>query len=256
MEHRNDERWKTWLNDFPNKELFYEMERHEVIQDLLLKYARSDWATLEVGSGSGMNSAFASKFVKEAHVLDISEDALALSRKIAGLFGTKLSTIKGDIRNIPCEQKFDLVFTCGTLQYFKDEQMQIWQELIRVSKELIIVDVPYRYSPFNIRKNILIMLGKWPWGREGSFSKHELKRWVKKMNLQILELHGRELDAYARALLNIDYYLQQGYVPMFIERILSKLRPGLLKLAIQLIPQDIVIVCRKFKNERNVPQVL
>ncbi len=96
--------------------------------------------TLEAGCGSAMPSMILRKKRGDnVAVLDNSNVAINIVRKISKSKRINLIIIKGDMRRIPFRDKsFDLVWNSGTLEHFSDP-VPIIAEMKRVGKKTIII---------------------------------------------------------------------------------------------------------------------
>jgi len=126
---------------------------------------------LEVGSGTG---AFASKFAKEGaaiYLLDTSEHALYLSKKLFQTKALKAEYIKGTMFHLSFKpNSFDIIWSEGVLEHFsQDDQLQALYEMGKILKKkgTIITFHPYYYSVFyRIGYWYLNKINKWPYGKE------------------------------------------------------------------------------------------
>ena len=106
---------------------------------------------LEPGSGTGVISTHLSYRGAEVYLLDISENALKLSKKIPG-YGNNRKLIHASMFEIPfANETFDVVWNEGVLEHFSEEQqVAALREYSRVLKSsgLMVLVVPKEGSPF------------------------------------------------------------------------------------------------------------
>lgn len=91
---------------------------------------------LEAGCGTAESLVLLTKKAKKVYGIDLSNDALALSKKIfteREIPVEKYEIKKGDLNNIPyADNTFDVVFNAGVIEHFTD--LQPIKEMIRVAK--------------------------------------------------------------------------------------------------------------------------
>ena len=162
---------------------------HPIIIDVISKLNVK--SALEVGAGSGADVAELSCRDIKTVFLDSSHIAVEKFRKRY----PKIKAIQGDAFNLKFkDNSFDLVYTIGLYQYFnKKQRMQLLDELFRVSKKYVLIDVPQKFSPLLIVKNIMHIFDLWKFGNEKTFSYRELKNEIRlKINCIIISRYGRE----------------------------------------------------------------
>lgn len=241
----NNSKWKRWKENLFCKSMFYEMEHHQILQDTLLGLVDKKSVVLEAGCGSAMDLLVLTPHTKKSYGLDISPDALLLAMGVFNKFNYGFLATLGSIEKLLYKPNFfDLIFSTGVLQYFKDD-LKIVEELKRVVKKdgFVVVDVPYTWSLFTIKKKIKMMFGKWVWGKESQYSYRRLRKVFEKAGLEIVEVKGRSLDCYTNALLHLDYYLPFQW--LWFQKLMKKIRPWLKRKAYKYMPQDILIVGKK-----------
>ncbi len=126
---------------------------------------------LEAGSGIGEISIDVASDGADVHLLDISADALELSRKF--LSGRNLSAhyVLGDIFSMPFEENtFDVVWNAGVVEHFKfDDQVAALREFRRVVRPggLVITFNPNAHAKlYRWGKRIGEERGTWEFGEE------------------------------------------------------------------------------------------
>ena len=130
------------------------------IRNDLLKWARDyePKRILEVGSGSGLISAFFAKHGFEVSLLDISPIAIDIAKSTFRQMQVSGSFVVGDLFRMPFEpESFDLVWNAGVLEHFVGEdRLAALQAMANMTKKggLVIT-----YNPF--AKAAFYRLGKW-----------------------------------------------------------------------------------------------
>jgi SAM-dependent methyltransferase len=124
---------------------------------------------LEAGSGTGRVSLRLAKEGAQVTLLDLSEEALHLSRRLMTAWGVSAATVVGSLFALPFkDSQFTLVWNGGVLEHYDEaEQRQMLSEMVRVSAQWVVVMVPNRQALFyRWAKKYLEWRGKWAFGRE------------------------------------------------------------------------------------------
>lgn len=147
---------------------------------------------LEVGAGSGIDSLYLAKnYRTKSFCLDFSEESLETVKENFKKHNLKCISIKSDLRKIPYpDNYFDIVFSGGVLEHFRNP-LKVILEQKRVLKVggLLVVAVPYTYTLYTIKKQILISLDKWYTGWETQFSRRDLLNIIKKSKMKVVDIH-------------------------------------------------------------------
>lgn len=136
---------------------------------------------LEVGAGTGRDSAAFAKEGAEVYVLDFAENSLQIVnslREADPVVREHLHLVRGDAFKAPfANGTFDLVFHQGLAEHFL-KPVPLIKENFRILKPggYCLCDVPQTVHPYTIIKHILIAFGKWFAGWETQFTMSELKR--------------------------------------------------------------------------------
>jgi len=141
--------------------------------EVLQNYAADSKTTLDLGSGRGENSAMLALRGCQTTLFDWSQENLDFSRRLFTVMRRTGTFLQGDItKPLPfADNSFDMVFSCGVLEYFTDDQIKnILKEIFRVSRKRVIILVPNAYS-ICYRLGMWYMKKKktWHWGGERAF---------------------------------------------------------------------------------------
>jgi len=100
--------------------------------------------------------------------------------------------IMADIFHLPFkDDSFDIVWNEGVLEHFPEpNNIKATKEMARVSKKNVIIAVPNTTPLWIIRKYILKMIKKWPYGYEESYSVFRLKNLIESADLILDKIHG------------------------------------------------------------------
>lgn len=166
-------------------------EIYPAVTDLLFEIRRvlpdprGRWI-LEVGAGTGREGHVLAREGAHVILLDISPEALNLSRRIS----RAPAFLRADALRTPFpDGTFDLVYHQGLLEHFRDP-LPLLRENFRILKPggILLVDVPQKYHVYTLLKHALMAMGKWFAGWETEFSYGELRRVVQEAGFEIL--HG------------------------------------------------------------------
>jgi len=147
---------------------------------------------LEVGAGTGRDSLELAKAGAQVFILDYSEESLKITTELAVQAPGNLHLIQGDAFNSPFpSETFDIVFHQGLAEHFKDP-LPLLKENFRLLKKggFCLCDVPQTFHLYTVIKHILIAFNKWFAGWETQFTMGQLKRLMKKANLEIAYSYG------------------------------------------------------------------
>jgi len=135
---------------------------------------------LEVGAGTGRDSAELARLGAQVTVLDFATGSL----KIVGALRDELALqenlrlVRGDAFQAPfADGTFDLVFHQGLAEHFNDPLALIKENFRIVAPGgFCLCDVPQTFHTYTIIKHILIAMDKWFAGWETEFTMGQLKR--------------------------------------------------------------------------------
>lgn len=184
---------KEWNRVWTSKSLIkksvdYGRERftEDLYKNIFKKYITKETRLLEAGCGSSTTSLYFTPKIKEFVGLDISEEALRISRQKAkekGIHNARF--VKGDCFKMPFkDNSFDIVWSQGLLEHF-DNSKDILKEKMRVCKRggIIITSVPAKWSCHKVwymltRPSLLRRF--WPWTEQAFFTKDMLNSLIDK----------------------------------------------------------------------------
>ncbi len=128
---------------------------------------------LDLGSGRGEHAAVLALNGRRPTLLDWSKENLDFSEQVFDALGVYGHFCQADMTNsLPFESNsFDVVFSCGVLEFFADETVEaILEEALRVSKKRIILMVPNALCiPYLVGKWYMQRARVWRWGGEHPF---------------------------------------------------------------------------------------
>lgn len=153
----------------------------------LKKYVNKNTKLLEVGCGTSSLSLQLCSYIKKFTGLDISEEALRISKRNADYLKVKNANfVKGSCFKTPFkDNSYDIVWSQGLIEHF-DDPLSIVKEHVRVCKKngYTLVSVPYDKSYmklWHIMTRPKIFQRFWPWTDCDFYSKEMLKSIAEKI---------------------------------------------------------------------------
>jgi len=181
---------EIWNKVYSNFDNFNPVDQafYDRLTNILTSEIGDSSSILEVGSGSGMLVSFFQKLGLFSVGMDRSMMPLNVAKS---KFGAS-NLISGDMFQIPFKSNsFDVVWNEGVLEHFKEPtNLAACKEMSRVSKNLVIIAVPNRYTVWPIRKTLLKAVKKWPYGYEESYSPNRLKKLMENSGLRVEAIKG------------------------------------------------------------------
>lgn len=164
-----------------------------VLETLLSQFQVEGLHILEVGAGTGRDSAELARRGAHVQVLDFADSSLKIVSEIKEreqLHNLKL--VRGDAFQAPFpDGTFDLVFHQGLAEHFKNP-LPLLQENYRILKKggHCLCDVPQTVHPYTLIKHILIALDKWFAGWETQFTMPQLKNLMVQAGFECVHAYG------------------------------------------------------------------
>lgn len=178
-----DQFWKEYNTS--KAEVYYIMLRDKIIKDTSKMLNKDKIRILEAGCGYGSNSRLLIRDKKfDVWCLDLSKEAIKKVKKEIK------NAYVGDIQKMPFKDEFfDVVFSSGVIEHFKDESKAV-NELYRITKKngIIITFVPGKYSLWQLYK--IIKAKNWVHGYEKNYTLGKLKKTFLLHNVKILNYGG------------------------------------------------------------------
>ena len=173
--HRIEEGWNSyWLQH-------QEIPLWDYMSQLVYEALRSEapyhehQKIIEVGCGTGRISLRTAKEGSHVTVIDSSDQALGVAKKIFASDCAPFRACQSSIFNIPFRANtFDVVWNAGVIEHFTDEERHLaLAEMARICRHngVIVSMNPNKYSLlYRLGKFISERLGKWPYGYEDPVS--------------------------------------------------------------------------------------
>ena len=185
---KNEKKWNDLYNkyimeEFDNWEQYFKikMRLKKKFLNLVIKYSNNGKPLLECGCGTGKFAAYVASLGMCSYAMDKETEMVNQTKKISKLISpkNKVNVIKGDIINIPFEDKFfSVTHSSGVLEHYEDiEIIKLINEQIRVS-DFCIFSVPSSY----FEKKML--------GNERFMSRKKWRKIIEQSNAKIIKESG------------------------------------------------------------------
>lgn len=154
------------------------------------KQLQKDTEFCELGCGTSAFLKDVAPKVKSVIGVDISDEALALSRKACQNI-KNANFVKDDCTKLKiASNSFDLVWSQGLIEHFNNPEILVKQH-IKICKKggCVMISVPYKYSyiyPWYIITRPKIFRRLWPWTDQDFYTP---KKWK-----QVMSKAGKDID--------------------------------------------------------------
>ena len=154
---------------------------------------------MEVGSGRGIYSLLFALEGSQAFLLDTLKAALERAKELFEEWGQSFQGVVADAFTPSSDLTgtFDIAMSFGLAEHFRyPERLKIFESHLRLLKPggLLIVSVPNAaFLPYRIGKYLLKTLHKWELGLEIPFSRKELVKIAKQLDLDHQQIIGSGL---------------------------------------------------------------
>lgn len=162
-----------------------------VLDALVRRLGGAPARVLEIGSGTGRDTAALAAQGHHAIALDASLEALALTARVApGLVGRGI--VAGDAFHLPFpDVAFDAVFHQGVLEHFGNPRAFLLENYrVTAPGGLLVVDVPQRWHPWTAIKRAMIRVDRWFAGWETEYAIDELEELVREAGYEVVDTYG------------------------------------------------------------------
>jgi SAM-dependent methyltransferase len=183
------ERWSAFWRGRRTPDEFYPPSPR--VREHLLRHLTPAARVLEVGAGSGRDSAALARAGARAFLLDASAGALDLAARADASFRGR-SLVRGDAVRSPFpDETFDLVFHQGLLEHFPDPRpLLLENRRVLRPRGVLLVDVPQTFHPWTVLKKALIAVDRWFAGWETQYTPSELERLVGDAGFELVATYG------------------------------------------------------------------
>lgn len=150
---------------------------------------------LEVGSGTGMMSAYLGKLGANIHLVDVSKTALRFAKDYYRKQNIPVKLYNVDAFKMPFRScSFDYVWNGGVVEHFNDEMKilmlkKMWK-LVKPGGKLLVCVPNAADIPFMIAKKILEIRKKWAFGVEDDLTTRRMKNLVKRAGINSYNIYA------------------------------------------------------------------
>jgi ubiquinone/menaquinone biosynthesis C-methylase UbiE len=184
-------------------------KRNLIHRDLLWQvWRRARTSVLEVGVGSGAQSALLSRLVK--HTITLDNDLRILGEAAPNLrrFGPGTTVVAGDAFQLPFpDQSIDVSLSQGLMEHFSDEQIvALVREQVRVCRSVVFSVPSDRYPRQDVGNERLMPPTEWARIVAGAVDRHRVEARYYRFDLESLKYSvraGRPLGGFS-VLVTID----------------------------------------------------
>jgi 2-polyprenyl-3-methyl-5-hydroxy-6-metoxy-1,4-benzoquinol methylase len=166
-------------------------------KSLLGDYDFRNKRVLEIGCGTGINSVLMAKAGAQVTLLDSSNEALGIAKKLLDKFFLEGELVQRDAFYHGFEAEFDLVHSEGVVEHFKGEYRQAivdaHSKAVKQGGKVLIIAPNMKCPPYRLGKFLAEKTGTWIYGNEYPYSKKELAFRMEKSGLAIQSIQGAEV---------------------------------------------------------------
>jgi 2-polyprenyl-3-methyl-5-hydroxy-6-metoxy-1,4-benzoquinol methylase len=154
------------------------LAHYEIVEEAIGKLKGKK--IVDVGSGTGITSAYLSSKGAQLHLVDISQTALDFGKKYFQSKGMSVRCYKQNAFKMNfAPNTFDVAWNGGVIEHFNDdekvEMMKKMWKIIKPGGVLLITAPNARDLPFMAAKQILIWRKKWAFGIEDDLTIERFK---------------------------------------------------------------------------------
>ncbi len=147
---------------------------------------------LEVGAGTGRDSAYLASLGAMTYALDYSPQALILVNSLLSAQSDKLLPVAGDAFRLPFpDNSVDFIFHQGFLEHYRNPEALLYEQN-RILKPggYVIIDVPQKYTLYTLKKHLAMWRGHWFAGWETEYSPAGLEKLVAACGYELRLTYG------------------------------------------------------------------
>lgn len=164
---------------------------NSLAQRLLASRVSRNGSILELGCGTAGVLLSLSPRIGRAVGLDISDAVLTAARQAMVARGiTNVELVKGDCRNVPYANQFDVVWSAGLIEHFFEKDIAVVRQHLKAVKPggTALMAVPYAYSMHHLHYLIsrpALLRWLWPWSRARHFQQFYSRRQLHQLAARI-----------------------------------------------------------------------
>ncbi len=116
--------FKTQYEKFYDQEAYYwGLEPADFLDKLIaLKTPSKELKVLDIGCGEGKDAVYMAEKGFHVTAFDITESGIRKTKKLAEERGVEINAFIADINDFELDEKFDIIYSTGTIQYLREEE--------------------------------------------------------------------------------------------------------------------------------------
>lgn len=185
---------------------------------------------VELGCGTGMNSAQFALAGAKVTLVDLSQEALGLAKRSFEKLGLDAEYVKGDILELGLTG-FDIAHSDGVIEHFLGKQRQgivdAHAEAVKKGGQAVIVVPHARNAFYQVGRVLAQATHTWPFGNEYPYTWGEMDQRLKSAGLRPVVKEGGEFFfsyfwMYAPVWLTSDHLMRRIFssrMPAWMERV-------------------------------------
>ncbi len=117
---------------YDSKEYYWGLEPAAFLDELLkIKEGTKALKVLDIGCGEGKDAVYMATKGCEVTAFDITESGIRKTNQLAERKGVKMNAFAADINDFELNDKFDIIYSTGTIQYLFDENIESFFEKLK-----------------------------------------------------------------------------------------------------------------------------
>lgn len=109
---------------YEGEEYYWGKEPADFLERLIaLKPPRRGMKILDIGCGEGKDAVYMAKRGYTVTAFDLTESGIAKTNRLAAELGVKVNAYVDDINSFETDERFDIIYSSGTLQYLQDDRI-------------------------------------------------------------------------------------------------------------------------------------
>ena len=109
---------------YAEEDYFWGTEPNELCHELIkLLPPAKGVKVLDIGCGEGKDAVFMASQGYDVYAFDITENGIAKTKKLADERNVSVNAFVADINNFKIDEKFDIIYSTGTIQYLDDSEI-------------------------------------------------------------------------------------------------------------------------------------
>lgn len=109
---------------YESDEYFWGTKEAELCHELIkLVPPSKDIKVLDIGCGEGKDAVYMAKQGYTVYAFDVTKSGIAKTQRLAKENNVEINAFIADINNFEINEKFDIIYSTGTIQYLDDDKI-------------------------------------------------------------------------------------------------------------------------------------